>query len=248
MATNKTIHEKLNANKITTDSSATTTNPNQDEANEPKTLVNSGEQMSIFSPGEQLKQVRESRKITLDEIAKKILINKQILVHLENDNYDGTAGPAYARGYLRSYAQYLKLPEESILKSFEQTEWYKRNNGRVMTVLQAQKNSSTSSNNEQSSHWIVYTGIAILLLGTFFAWQKHHDTVLQPEATAQPVAAPNAVTTQTTNAVPIPADNQINNQTAISTNSAPTKTTTNVVTTNNQENNQEKNQEKTDDF
>lgn len=187
MATNKNIQESLNKNNISNNSEASKLDNS-----------NSSSEAFMLSAGSALKQAREAQKISLEEICKKILINKQILTKLENDDYSGIAAPVYARGYLLAYARFLKLSEESILKSFAESEWYKRNVSRKMSVLHASKTPTTAaaadSANTKSSHWIIYTCVAILLLGVFFIWQKSHDNVVQQVNT---IAIPQQAASQT---------------------------------------------------
>lgn len=64
--------------------------------------------MSEFT-GAQLKQVRESKHIALEQVAKATRIQLSILRDLEDEEYAELASPTQARGFMRVYANYLGL-------------------------------------------------------------------------------------------------------------------------------------------
>jgi cytoskeleton protein RodZ len=72
-----------------------------------------------MSPGARLRQVREQKNLSLQEIAEKVLLDVQVLKKLEANNYDGLPAPIFVRGYIKSYAKVLAIPQESILESFD---------------------------------------------------------------------------------------------------------------------------------
>lgn len=60
--------------------------------------------------GQQLKTAREARKLTLQDVEKAIHIRVHYLQALENDDFSSMPSKAQARGFLRLYADYLKIP------------------------------------------------------------------------------------------------------------------------------------------
>jgi curved DNA-binding protein CbpA len=70
--------------------------------------------------GELLRQVREARQISLDQIADVTKIAIYYLRNLENENFTDLPAPVYVRGYLRQIAQLLGLdPAEASAKYLE---------------------------------------------------------------------------------------------------------------------------------
>lgn len=67
------------------------------------------------SIGEQLKQARAGRKLTLKQAVQATHIRSYYLEALENDDYSTIPSPAQARGFLRLYAEYLGLDFESLV-------------------------------------------------------------------------------------------------------------------------------------
>lgn len=69
--------------------------------------------------GERLKQEREMRGVSLDEIAKATRINKVFLLALEENNFDELPAPVFVTGFLRSYATHLGLDADSLVADYE---------------------------------------------------------------------------------------------------------------------------------
>ncbi len=69
-----------------------------------------------LTPGQQLRQAREARGIPLAQAATATRIRPQYLEALEQDNFDHLPSLTQGRGLLRSYAQYLQLDAETLLR------------------------------------------------------------------------------------------------------------------------------------
>ena len=64
--------------------------------------------------GEILREARDKKNLSLEEVEKATKIRKKILQLLEDGNWHVLA-PTYIKGLLKNYASYLGLPEEKIL-------------------------------------------------------------------------------------------------------------------------------------
>ncbi|RMD71713.1 MAG: DUF4115 domain-containing protein [Gammaproteobacteria bacterium] len=71
------------------------------------------------SPGEQLRRAREAHRWSLEEAARQLHLTPSVVHALENGDYGRIPHPAFVRGYLRSYARLLDLPEEAVLYDFD---------------------------------------------------------------------------------------------------------------------------------
>lgn len=71
--------------------------------------------------GEDLKQERELRGISLKEIADITKINMSYLRALEEDNLDMLPGKFFTKGIIRAYIQHLGLEEETFLNKYSET-------------------------------------------------------------------------------------------------------------------------------
>ena len=80
------------------------------------------DEKSKESLGSILRQQRESKKLNLEEIAEELKIRSQYLEALENDQFELLPGTLYQRSFLKTYAQYLDLDQDHILKMFDRYE------------------------------------------------------------------------------------------------------------------------------
>jgi transcriptional regulator with XRE-family HTH domain len=66
--------------------------------------------------GARLEEARTARGLTFEECERDTRINKRYLQALEDGNYELLPAPVYARGFMRSYADYLGLdPAEAVM-------------------------------------------------------------------------------------------------------------------------------------
>lgn len=67
------------------------------------------------SVGSHLRQLREARGISLDEIARATRVNSSYLVALETDDHASLPVPVFTRGFIRAYCQALgESPDQSL--------------------------------------------------------------------------------------------------------------------------------------
>ena len=66
--------------------------------------------------GQKLKQAREAKRLTLDQVFEAIRIRIPFLRALEDDDLTTLPSPVQARGYLRNYAEFLGLNFEQLLE------------------------------------------------------------------------------------------------------------------------------------
>ncbi len=64
--------------------------------------------------GEQLKQAREARKLSIKQAVQAIHVRAHYLQAMETDDFSSMTSPAQARGFLRLYADYLGLDAEEL--------------------------------------------------------------------------------------------------------------------------------------
>ncbi|MCO7224769.1 RodZ domain-containing protein [Pleionea sp. CnH1-48] len=70
------------------------------------------------STGEILSHARRQQSIEQDDVAKRLCLPLQRIKEIESENYDASISAAFYRGYIRSYAQLLKLNDDEVIKLF----------------------------------------------------------------------------------------------------------------------------------
>jgi len=69
--------------------------------------------------GNYLKSGREAKNISLSEVARTTKISKWYLDCLEQDDFDKMPGGPYIKGYISSYAAYIGIEEDEVLKRYD---------------------------------------------------------------------------------------------------------------------------------
>ena len=73
----------------------------------------------IILPGAILKQAREAKGLTVEEMAAISNLTKQVIRGIETDSYDELAGLSFVRGYLKLYSKKLGVDESLVLDPFD---------------------------------------------------------------------------------------------------------------------------------
>ena len=66
-----------------------------------------------------LKQVRESKKLTIDKVIEDTFIMKKFILAIEDDDFSSFPGEAYLKGFLRNYGEYLGLDTSDLISRYE---------------------------------------------------------------------------------------------------------------------------------
>jgi cytoskeleton protein RodZ len=80
-----------------------------------------GDQGEGLPIGEVLKRTRARHKIDIRIVEQQTKIRIKYLRALENEDWDVLPGPAYARGFLRTYAQVLGLDGDALVDEYRRT-------------------------------------------------------------------------------------------------------------------------------
>jgi len=91
--------------------------------------------------GGYLKNQRESRSVTLEEVANATKIRKAILKAIEGDRHDLLPPRVFTQGFLKIYASYLELDESEVVRRYQE----------VLEKLQVDENEGESERERQKS-------------------------------------------------------------------------------------------------
>ena len=72
----------------------------------------------MFGIGSSLREARLGRGLELSQIERDTRIRSKYLGALEEDRFDALPGPAYAKGFLRTYADYLGLDAQQFVDEY----------------------------------------------------------------------------------------------------------------------------------
>jgi cytoskeletal protein RodZ len=69
--------------------------------------------------GEKLRNARELKKLTIKDVSKETNISTRYLEALEEEEFDKIPGEPYLLGFLRNYAEFLKLDGDEVVQSYK---------------------------------------------------------------------------------------------------------------------------------
>lgn len=128
--------------------------------------------------GQILRQAREAKKITHEEVAKHLFIHTKIIIALENDDYEEIIATVYARGYVVSYAKFLQLPINEILQKFaEINKLLQDKEPQVQALHEVPRNSRLEK--QEYQRILLYVASTILFIAISFGFYNH----FKPKAT-----------------------------------------------------------------
>jgi cytoskeletal protein RodZ len=116
------------------------------------------------SIGEFFKQVRETKGLTIDEVASKTRIRNDFVKALEDGNFAKLPDQVFARGFVRSYARSLGLDEDDAIHRFVQSAgaYYDKQDERErLKIRQAEEERKRRANRKAVA---IAIGIAIFTL------------------------------------------------------------------------------------
>lgn len=120
--------------------------------------------MHLAGVGKYLKQAREKKSYTLEDMTELTNIEEKYLQALETEEYNLLPSPFYARVFLKTYAKYLNLNVNSVVQLYESSRTAKQSstptNPKVETIELPKR--SSAKKKKISSLWLIVAIILIL--------------------------------------------------------------------------------------
>ncbi|PVX38790.1 cytoskeleton protein RodZ [Pasteurella langaaensis DSM 22999] len=153
---------------------------------------------STLSVGEQFRQAREKLGLSLDEAAQKANLRANILEYIENNEFSHKKIPAtFMKGYVRSYAKLLKLPENvwtSAVGSFGDTPKHDFNR-----TTRADRVTNPHSHHRWVGYLTAFVVIIALGMTTLWWWESYQQSKTERDNLVQSYT-PTTVETETDSA------------------------------------------------
>ncbi len=131
--------------------------------------------MDNESVGEFFRQVRETKGLTVDEVASKTRIHPDFLKALEAGNFAKLPDQVFAKGFVRSYARSLGLDEEDAMRRFVESAgvfYEKQFELDRLRVKQAE-----DERRKQANRKVVIAAVGVALLGLVLLLSREQSTV-----------------------------------------------------------------------
>ncbi len=131
--------------------------------------------------GQVLRETREAKFYTLEEVEKATKIRKELLVALEADNYQKLPPATFVQGFIKNYAKFLGLDAEKTLAVFRREFSDKKHLPRVMDTF---ANPVEKKKFRVSPSLVLGTVVVILVLSFFgYLWFQYRTFVGAPQLT-----------------------------------------------------------------
>lgn len=118
-----------------------------------KSVAQAEHEKAIF--GDALRQAREAQGHTITEAAKATRLAEYIIEAIEKSDLDRLPPPTFVQGYLRTYARFLGVSEQTAVDNFNRAVPYKR---------ESELHPRTSKPSQASSHSPIMRGVSMLLV------------------------------------------------------------------------------------
>ena len=155
----------------------------------------------MFEIGSSLREARSRQGLELAQAERDTKIRARYLAALEGDDFDALPGPAYARGFLRTYADYLGLEGQRFVDEYH-TRFAPPDDAPAVAPVRIERGGFGLGG------WLAAATIVAAALIALIAWQLTSGGGGKEGASTPPVARTTTTTraptttTQTTVAVP----------------------------------------------
>lgn len=136
---------------------------------ESHTVPASDAQDARLSPGQLLREAREQRQLSQAEVAARLNLRVSLIRDLELDRFDQKTASTFTRGYLKSYAKLLGIPDEPIVAAYEGMAEQTPEYGHQMHSFSRRTSREASENRLRYASWLAFIVLAVGM----FAWWWH---------------------------------------------------------------------------
>lgn len=151
------------------------------------------DETGFLSTGEQLKQAREAKGLSLDDVANQTRIPIRHLQNIEREDWDALPAPTYAVGFVRNYANIVGLDGAALAVALRE-----RIGGAVRSRAPAPEYYEPADPSRVPPRGLVLGALlfaALLILGYFF-WFSSWSTDQAPEPEQKAAEAPSSAPAQ----------------------------------------------------
>ncbi len=120
--------------------------------------------------GHYLKQERETKKITLDEVFRTTRIPIRYLDSIEQDDFEKMPGDPYNKGYISSYASFIGVDKNEALKLYNALRLKNKNDKPALNKLSNAKEKGTHSASFFSRIVTIILSLIVLMLAALAAY------------------------------------------------------------------------------
>lgn len=130
--------------------------------------------------GEQMKKVREERRLSLVEISRNIRVQVKYLEYLENGDYIKLPAQVYVKGFLRNYAIFMGINSQNLIKQYEREQKIQQNIKKEVFEKKEIHPIKFSSFIVTPKKIMVSLGLLVVFLGFIYLYKQINNFVSTP--------------------------------------------------------------------
>lgn len=146
------------------------------------------------SPGRMLREARERREWSVQQVANDLHLTMHYVSALESDEFDKLPGDVFVRGYMRSYALLLGLDPDAVLQRYRA--YSERRQARKEEAFKRY----TRRRNDRNRPWVIISGIAFVALAVFLWYLNAQRDDPSGASAPEPAPATEAISDPDTGA------------------------------------------------
>jgi cytoskeleton protein RodZ len=131
--------------------------------------------VGILTTGQHLRQLREQKHLTIQNVADKLYLDNSVIQALENDSYETLPPPIFVRGYLRGYAKILEVPATALIEKYDAYVGHKPPPP-IISQAKPKKQATTNDLWVKALTYIIFLTLMVLMV----LWGVSHYALLTP--------------------------------------------------------------------
>jgi cytoskeletal protein RodZ len=131
--------------------------------------------------GQILKETREAKLLTLEDVERQTRIRVELLTALEKDDYDKLPPATFIQGFIKNYGRFLQLDIDKLLALFRRDYEAKKH---MPVVMESLKNPNKKKKFMLTPSMLIGTVVVLIVLCFFaYLWVEYRQFVGAPELT-----------------------------------------------------------------
>ncbi|MFH1189095.1 MAG: RodZ domain-containing protein [Candidatus Omnitrophota bacterium] len=145
--------------------------------------------LNMSALGDKLREIRESKNLTLSQAQKQTRIHQTVLKALEEGKCDGILNPAYEKSFLKQYAEYLGIDSRQVLTEYKRLRQIAEP-GRVNKLPDPEAGSKRLSGIMPLVKFVIIGAVAVAIIAVagsgLISYLKRPHPAKRPAAQAKP--------------------------------------------------------------
>lgn len=122
--------------------------------------------------GSVLAEARKAQNYTVDEICEQLKIPVHVIAAIERNDLDVLPPPTFTQGYIRAYARFLEISEESVIAAYNRAVPRENQEGLKPRSNLRGEASSQSPLVKTMTMLLIFAGLAAVVYGSFQYYQE----------------------------------------------------------------------------